>query len=64
MAIKGRADSRSEDKLAIFPESASQQPVLRLAVEMLMQRPEFLGTQPGRRREHDVGAEARTYRGL
>jgi len=39
VAIKGRADSRSEDKLAIFPESASQQPVLRLAVEMLAQRP-------------------------
>ena len=40
MTIKRRASSRSEDKTVIFPQNASQQPVPRLAVEMLPQGPD------------------------
>jgi hypothetical protein len=36
--IKRRADYRSEDQAVIFAKSAGQQPVLRLAVDMLTER--------------------------
>jgi len=39
VTIKGHADSRSEDKTVIFPQNASQQPVLGLAVQMRTERP-------------------------
>lgn len=40
VTIKWRADGRSEDETVIFPENASQQPVLGLAVELLTERPD------------------------
>jgi hypothetical protein len=39
VTIKWCADSRSEDKTVIFPTNASQQPVLGLPVEMVLERP-------------------------
>jgi hypothetical protein len=41
--IKRRADSGSEDQAVILPESAGQQPVLGMAVDMLTER---LHSQP------------------
>jgi hypothetical protein len=39
VTIKRRADSRSEDQAVIFPQNASQQPVLGLVVQMRTERP-------------------------
>jgi hypothetical protein len=64
VTIKGRADSRSEDKTVIFPENASQQPVIGLAVQMRTERPysQLRQRQRGRLFGVFVSAVARTAR--
>ena len=38
VTIKGRADSRGEDQAMILPENSGEQPIIGLAVEMLLKR--------------------------